>query len=394
MTISMQTDVLIVGGAAVGSAAAFFLASQPNFKGKILVLEQDFSYEKSATALSAASIRHQFSTPENIRLSQFSSAFIQNIDQYLTVGDEVPNVNFKERGYLFLATPDGAETLQANHAVQKLENVDVSLLSSSQLSSRYAWLNVNDLSAGSIGNSGEGWLDANSLMQGFRKKAISLGVMYKQARVEKLHRTGRTITSAELTDGTQISFDKIINAAGIGAAALAQTAGIKLPVEARKRTIFYFTSSAQLENCPMVIYPSGAYFRPEGEGYICGIAPSPEEDVECEDFEIQHHLFEEVLWPILADRVPGFEALRLKRSWAGHYDMNTLDQNVILGAHPDVDNLLFANGFSGHGLQHSPTIGRALSELITFGAFTTLDLEAFGWRRVINNSPYLEANII
>jgi glycine/D-amino acid oxidase-like deaminating enzyme len=390
----MQTDVLIVGGAAIGSAAAFFLATQPNFKGKILVLEQDFSYEKSATALSAASIRHQFSTPENIRLSQFGSSFLQNIANYLAVGDEVPAVSFKERGYLFLATPDGISTLKSNHSVQKSENVDVSLLTPAQLRSRYAWLNVDDLSAGSIGNRGEGWLDANGLMQGFRKKAISLGVQYKQAKVEKLQRAGRKIISAELTDGTSIAFDKVINASGIGASALAQTAGIGLPVEARKRTIFYFTSSAQIENCPMVIDPSGAYFRPEGEGFIGGIAPSSEEDVQCDDFVIQHHLFEEVLWPILAARVPGFEALRLKRSWAGHYDMNTLDQNVILGAHPDVDNLLFANGFSGHGLQHSPAIGRALSELVTFGEFRTLDLAALGWSRIVNNRPYLEANII
>ena len=390
----MQTDVLIVGGAAIGSAAAFFLASQPDFKGKIHVLEQDFSYEKSATALSAASIRHQFSTPENIKLSQFGSDFLHNIEHYLAVNGEVPVVNFKERGYLFLATPDGLSTLQSNHVIQKIENVDVSLLTPTQLSSRYSWLNVDDLSAASIGNRGEGWLDAYGLLQGFRRKAVSLGVNYIQARVEKLQRSGRRIISAELTDGTRISFDKVINATGVGASALAKTAQIELPVEARKRTIFYFTSSATLENCPMVIDPSGAYFRPEGEGYICGIAPRAEDDVECDDFMIQHHLFEEVLWPLLAARVPGFEALRLKSSWAGHYDMNTLDQNVILGAHPDIDNLLFANGFSGHGLQHSPAIGRALSELVTYGEFRTLELGALGWRRVINNCPYLEANII
>ena len=390
----MQTDVLIVGGAAIGSAATFFLASQPDFKGKIHVLEQDFSYEKSATALSAASIRHQFSTPENIKLSQFGSDFLHNIEHYLAVNGEVPVVNFKERGYLFLATPDGLSTLQSNHVIQKIENVDVSLLTPTQLSSRYSWLNVDDLSAASIGNRGEGWLDAYGLLQGFRRKAVSLGVNYIQARVEKLQRSGRRIISAELTDGTRISFDKVINATGVGASALAKTAQIELPVEARKRTIFYFTSSATLENCPMVIDPSGAYFRPEGEGYICGIAPRAEDDVECDDFMIQHHLFEEVLWPLLAARVPGFEALRLKSSWAGHYDMNTLDQNVILGAHPDIDNLLFANGFSGHGLQHSPAIGRALSELVTYGEFRTLELGALGWRRVINNCPYLEANII
>ena len=392
--MSMQTDVLIVGGAAIGSAAAFFLATQPNFKGKILVLEQDFSYEKSATALSAASIRHQFSTPENIRLSQFGSSFLQNIANYLAVDDEVPAVSFKDRGYLFLATPNGISTLKSNHSVQKSENVDVTLLTPSQLSSRYAWLNVDDLAAGSIGNRGEGWLDANGLMQGFRKKAISLGVQYKQARVEKLKRAGRKIISAELTDGTSIAFDKVINASGIGASALAQTAGIRLPVEARKRTIFFFTSSAKLENCPMVIDPSGAYFRPEGDGFIGGIAPSSEEDIQCHDFVIQHHLFEEVLWPILAARVPGFEALRLKRSWAGHYDVNLLDQNVVVGSHPDVDNFLFANGFSGHGLQHSLGIGRALSELVTYGAYQTINLDAFGWERVLNHRPLLETNII
>ena len=144
----------------------------------------------------------------------------------------------------------------------------------------------------------------------------------------------------------------------------------------------------------MVIDPTGAYFRPEGEGYLCGIAPSPENDFECYDFEVQHELFEDVLWPTLAARVPGFEALRVKRSWAGHYDVNLLDQNVVVGSHPDVDNFLFANGFSGHGLQHSLGIGRALSELVTYGAYQTINLDAFGWERVLNHRPLLETNII
>jgi glycine/D-amino acid oxidase-like deaminating enzyme len=144
----------------------------------------------------------------------------------------------------------------------------------------------------------------------------------------------------------------------------------------------------------MVIDPSGAYFRPEGEGFICGIAPPPDQDPECLDFDVQHHLFEEVLWPILAARVPGFEALRLQRSWAGHYDMNLLDHNLILGGHPEVDNLLFANGFSGHGMQQSPAVGRALSELVTHGQFRSLDLQAFGWERVLRQRPLLEINVV
>ncbi len=390
----MQTDVLIVGGAAVGSATAYFLASQPSFKGSILVVEQDPTYARSATALSAASIRHQFSTPENIRLSQFGSSFLKSVGDHLRVDGEAPAIGFKERGYLFLATAQGLGILQSNHLTQCAENVDVSLLTPAQLQSRFPWLNVDDLSAGSLGNTGEGWLDAYALMQGFRRKALSLGVQYRQARVEALCRQGRLVTSARLSTGESVTCGTVINAAGTGATALAQSAGIALPVQARKRSIFYFTSSARLPACPMVIDPTGAYFRPEGEGYLCGIAPSPEQDTECDDFEVQHSLFEEVLWPILAARVPGFEALRLQRSWAGHYDMNLLDHNVIVGAHPDVDNFLFANGFSGHGLQQSPAIGRALSELVTFGEFRTLQLEALGWGRVVEGRPLREINVV
>ena len=390
----MQTDVLIVGGAAVGSATAYFLASQPSFKGSILVVEQDPTYARSATALSAASIRHQFSTPENIRLSQFGSSFLKSVGEHLSVDGEAPAIGFKERGYLFLATAQGLGILQSNHHTQCAENVDVSLLTPAQLQSRFPWLNVDDLSAGSLGNTGEGWLDAYALMQGFRRKALSLGVQYCQARVEALSRQGRLVTSARLSTGELVTCGTVINAAGTGATALAQSAGIDLPVQARKRSIFYFTSSARLPTCPMVIDPTGAYFRPEGEGYLCGIAPSPEQDTECHDFEVQHSLFEEVLWPILAARVPGFEALRLQRSWAGHYDMNLLDHNAIVGAHPDVDNFLFANGFSGHGLQQSPAIGRALSELVTFGEFRTLQLGALGWARVIEGRPLREINVV
>ena len=389
-----KPDVLIVGGAAVGSSAAFFLASQPDFQGKVLVLEQDFSYEKCATALSAASIRHQFSTPENIRLSQFGSHFLKNISDYLTVDGEVPEVSFNERGYLFLATASGQGVLQSNHRVQKAEGVDVDLLTPQQLKARFDWMNVGNLVAGSLGNAGEGWLDAYSLMRGMRRKAIALGVAYRQAKVVKLNREGHRIVSATLSDGTTVACGTVINTAGTGATALAQTAGIVLPVEARKRSIFYFISSAKLPGCPMVIDPTGAYFRPEGEGFICGVAPSPDDDPECFDFEVQHRLFDDVLWPTLAARVPGFEALRVQRSWAGHYDMNVMDHNLILGTHPEVENLLFANGFSGHGLQQSPAVGRALSELVTYGGFRTLDLRAFGWDRVLKNQPLFEINIV
>ena len=387
-------DVVIVGGAVVGSAAAYFLSAQTGFKGSVLVVEKDFTYEQSATARSAASIRHQFSTPENIRMSQFGTQFIQNIGDYLAVDGEVPDLGFHEGGYLFLATPAGRDVLAANHRVQRSLGVDVALLAPAQLQVRFPWLNTSDLSAGSLGLSGEGWLDAYGLMQAFLRKAVSLGVEYQQAQVTAVQRTGRTITAVTLSDGATVSCGLVINAAGTGAPALAQSAGIFLPVQSRKRCVFFFSTPAEVSQCPLVIDPSGAYFRPEGSGFICGISPTENQDPECFDFEVDHTLFDNVLWPTLAARVPGFEAARVQNAWAGHYDVNTLDHNVILGAHPEVDNLLFANGFSGHGVQQSAAVGRALSELVTFGSYRTLDLSAMGWTRVIEQRPLLEINVV
>ena len=389
-----HADVVIVGGAVVGSAAAFFLRSQANFKGSVLVVERDFSYEKCATTRSVASIRQQFSTPENIRMSQFGSHFVRNITDYLTVDDEPPAVGFHEGGYLFLATRAGRAVLESNHRVQRGLDVDVVLLQPGQLRERFAWLATDDLSAGSLGLSGEGWLDAYSLLQAFRRKAVALGAEYRQAQVVQMQRSGRAITSVTLSDGSSVRCGIVINAAGTGAPQLARSAGIDLPVQSRKRCVFFFTTPAQIDDCPLVIDPSGAYFRPEGRGFVCGISPPEEHDPECFDFEVQHALFDSVLWPALAARVPGFEAARVHNAWAGHYDVNTLDHNVILGAHPDIDNLLFANGFSGHGLQHAAAVGRALSELVTYGAYRSLDLSALGWSRVLENRPLREVNVV
>ena len=392
--MNAKYDVVIVGGAAVGSAAAYFLAAQPDFNGSVLVIEKDFSYEKCATTLSAASIRHQFSTPGNIRMSQFGTEFIGAVGTTLEVDGEAPDVGFRQAGYLFLASAAGHAVLQANHRIQRGLGADVVLLSPAELQQRFPWLATGDLCAGSLGLSGEGWLDAYGLMRAFRRKAIALGVTYREAEVIGLMRARGRVTEVVLADGSRIPCGHVVNAAGTGARALAHAAGIGLPVEARKRCVFHFLTPRALPACPLVIDPGGAWFRPEGSGFICGISPPESEDPECFDFDVVHAQFDEILWPALAARVPQFEALKLQRSWAGHYDVNTLDHNVILGTHPEVTNLLFANGFSGHGLQQSPAAGRALSELLTYGAYRTLDLCEFGWARVLENRPLPEINLV
>ncbi len=387
-------DVLIVGGAAVGSAAAFFLAAHPQFDGRLLVLDQDFSYQRCATTLSVASVRHQFSTPENIRMSMFGSEFIVRLGEHLAVDGEVPDVAWHEGGYLFLASPAGLDTLQANHRTQRELGAMVQLLDPEALRRRFPWLHCDDLAGASLGLRGEGWLDAYALMMALRRKAVSLGAEYRQAQVTGLQRSGRRVLAVSLADGTRIGCGTLINAAGTGAAALARSAGIDLPVQPRKRCVFHVRSPAHTPGCPLVIDPSGVYFRPEGTGWLCGVAPPEDLDPPCEDFEVQHALFDDLLWPVLAARVPGFEALRVQRAWAGHYDVNLLDHNMILGPHPDIDNLLFANGFSGHGLQHAPAVGRALSELVVHGGYRSLDLSRLGWARVLRQQPLYELNVV
>jgi len=387
-------DVVIVGGAAVGSAAAYFLAAEPRFNGTLLVLEQDFSYQHCATTLSVASIRHQFSTPENIRMSMFGTDFVRDIAARLAVDDVLPEVGFHEGGYLFLASPAGLDTLRANHRTQRELGADVGLYHPAALQQRFPWLYTGDLAGGALGHSGEGWLDAYSLMMALRRKATSLGAIYRQAQVVGVRRQGARVQALVLADGSQIGCGTLINTAGTGATAVARSAGIDLPVQSRKRCVFQVGSPARTPGCPLVVDPSGVYFRPEGEGWLCGVAPPEHEDPPCADFEVSHALFDDCIWPAMAARVPGFEALRVMRAWVGHYDVNLLDHNMILGAHPALDNLLFANGFSGHGLQHAPAVGRALSELVVDGAYRTLDLSRLGWARVLQNRPLRELNVV
>ncbi len=391
--MNSQYDVVIVGGAATGSSLAYFLSASASFDGSILVIEKDASYQKCATALSAASIRHQFSTPENIQLSQFGTEFLRHFGDTLAVDGDRPDVGFQEKGYLFLSTPGGEKVMRENNALQRSLGADIVLKTPAELKATWPWLNVEDLALGSYGVTGEGWLDAYGMMRAFRRKAIAQGVTYIEDEVVAINKTGRTVTGVTLKSGRQIACATLVNAAGTGAAALSAQVGVVLPQESRKRCVFYFTCPEKIADCPMVIDPSGAYFHPEGEGFIGGIQPPQDQDPECFDYDVQHELFDELLWPILAARVPAFEALRCEHAWAGHYDYNTFDQNVILGYHPAVENMVYANGFSGHGMQQSPAVGRGLAELIEFGKYRSLDLSRMSWERVLNNQPIVEQNV-
>jgi FAD-dependent oxidoreductase domain-containing protein 1 len=395
VTDSDHADVVIVGGAIIGSAVATFLAGRPDFDGRIVVVERDPTFRTSSTTLSAASIRLQFSTPLNIEISRFGVEVIKHLDRYLAVGHEVLDVDFVENGYLFLATDAGLPTLEHNHAVQRALDVPVVLLTPIELADRYPWMATDDIAGASLGTADEGWFDAHALLQAFRRKARSLGVVERTGEVTGLELEGDHIGGVRLADGSVLTADWVVNAAGPRAASVAAMAGIELPVRPRKRQVFHVDAPVSLGAAPLTIDTSGIYFRPEGPSYITGYSPRDGElDPDTFDLKPDRSGFDEIIWPALAHRVPAFDQLRLLDNWAGHYEVNTLDHNAIIGPHPRISNLLFANGFSGHGLQQAPAVGRALAEWIATGRYETLDMGPLGYGRVERGEAYRELNVI
>ncbi len=385
-------DIAIVGGAIMGASLAWYLREE-GFSGSIALIERDASFQRAATTLSCASIRQQFSIAENIRLSRFTLGLFRELKARFGADADIA---FREKGYLILASEAGLPVLQANHAVQQREGGDIALLDAAALSARFPWLATDGIAAGALGLSGEGWFDAHALLALIRRGLRDKDVEMIGAEVVSIARKGEAIESLGLASGEAISAGLVVNAAGAHAGRVAAMAGIALPVEPRKRSVFVFEAAERYDDMPLIVDPSGIYVRPEGRTYITGGAEAHETDGPADpgDFEPDWPLFEEVIWPVLAARVPAFEALRQTGGWAGHYDYNTLDQNAVIGPHPEVGNFLFANGFSGHGLQQASAVAKALAELIVHGAYRTIDCSAFGYARIAEGRPFRELNVI
>ena len=386
-------DVVIVGGGVVGSASAHYLRKN-GFTGSIALVEKDTSWALGCTARSVGGLRQQFSTPENIKLSKFGVTLVKNLKQEF--GPDA-DIGFKEQGYLICATPEGLPILEENHAVQIANGADNVLLRGDELAARFPWLVTEGIAAGCFGLSGEGWVDPYMFAALFRKAAIARGVELIQGEVTGVTREGDRITGVTLSSGEALACGTLVNAAGTGAGRLAELAGIDLPVGPRKRYVYVLDCPAATEalhKAPLTVIPGGAYFRPEGRNFLAGLSPEEHQEPDNLDWEVDHAWFEENIWPALAERVPLFEAIKVISAWVGHYDYNALDQNAVIGPHPEVTNFLFANGFSGHGLQQGPAAGNAIAELVIDGRYKTIDLARFGYDRIRNNQPLFEKNVI
>lgn len=391
-----SADVVIAGGGVVGSATAYYLSRPGGLDPRrIVVVEKDPSYAEASTGRSAGGLRQQFSTPENIALSQVTLALLRNLKEVF--GPDA-DVSFREQGYLIMASAEGRDILAGNVALQQSKGADIVLLDSASIGERFPWIQTDGIVAGSFGRSGEGWLDPMSLMNLFRNAARAAGVTYLHDEVTGVGRNGRRIQSVTLKSGATIATGSLVNAAGPGAGALSALAGIALPVEPRKRYVYVVDcreAPPELHRAPLTVDSSGVWFRPEGRFFLTGISPEEDAEPPAKDLDaIDHSVFEEEVWPRLATRAPIFEAIKVVNAWAGYYDYNTLDQNAIIGPHPEVANFYFANGFSGHGLQQAAAAGRAVTELIVHGAYRTIDLKRFGYERIARGEALTELNVI
>lgn len=395
---STSYDVVIVGGAMYGSSVAWWLADNPDFNGTILVVEKDPTYEFTSTSHTNSCIRQQFSKKINVQVSQFGAEFIKNFRHYMGDDPRVPDLVLQSYGYMYLANNEPfADVLRECQQIQASCGAGTKIMTTEEIKNDYPFYNLEDIVAGSHNLIDEGYFDGNTMFDWWKRSAREKGAEYITNEVVsmKLNGAGTQVVSVQLKSGESISCGKVINASGPRAVLTSRMAGIELPVEPRKRYTFIFDAENPLDrDLPLTIDPTGVHMRTEGSYYLAGCPPDEDPAVDYNDFVQDHSIWEQKVWPIIANRIPQFEAIKLTNSWAGHYAFNTFDQNAILGPHTKVENFIFVNGFSGHGFQQSPAMGRGTAELVTYGEYRSLDLSPFNYARIPENNPFVEKAVI
>ena len=384
-----RADIIIVGGGVMGSSTAYSLRKM-GFEGRILVFEKDPTYEYSSTARSAGGFRQLYSTSINIQLSRYSLGVYKNFAEEMSIDGEQAEIDFKQRGYLFLATDQMLPAFAKQLVTQNALGVPSELLSVDELLNIIPELETSDL-AGGLFCKEDGYLDPYSVMKAYRKNAQAMGVEYISAEVASLVTKKGKMAGVRLVDGTDYSSPIVINCAGAWGAKLSEEMGFPLPVVPLKRQMYIIDTAKKLEKMlPLTIDPTGVYFRHEGDKVVVGFSEDVKPGI---DFNWRRSSFDN-LWPILAHRIPNFESLKLKSGWAGMYDHNTVDQNAIIGEHPLMRGYFVAIGFSGHGMQQAPGVGLGLAELICKGRYETLDLTPLRVERFAEDDLVLEDAIV
>lgn len=389
MSEATQFDVIMAGGGVMGCATAYYLMkADPTMK--VAIVEMDPSYKYNSTVLSDGNMRLQFNLKENILISQYGMERMKTFSDDMAVGDWRPQIDFRQQGNLFLSDDEHVANAKAGLAMQQSLGCEVEWLEPAQVKARFPLYDESMFAGGTFGRL-DGTMDPQAILTGFRRKSVDLGATYIQAEVAEVLRAGDRISGVRLTDGRTLSAPVVVNSAGAWGTKLARTVGVELPIDPVMRNVFVVQAPVSPDVLyPLTVFPSGVYLIHEHEGqFTC--AKSRDDDPISFDFSLDREKFMDVVWPELVEYVPAFDRLKVVGGWAGLYDVNRFDGNVVLGEWPTLKGFVLVNGFSGHGFQQSHAIGRYLAETIR-GDAVSLDLSIFAPGRILENKPVYEGH--
>jgi FAD-dependent oxidoreductase domain-containing protein 1 len=381
-----MAKIVIIGGGVIGSSIAYHLAVAGH-AADVVVVEPDPTYEFAASPRATGGIRQLFTVPENIRMVQYGHEIYGQFETLMAVDGEPAPINFQRMGYLWLGSgKTDVNSLMGNWRVQTAHDARVELLDRKGVKHRFPSMRVADIDIAAY-SPDDGYMDPHSVLMGFRRKAVSLGIRYLKDRVVDFEVSGKQIVAVKLESGERLAGELFVNSANCWGPELCDKLGMKVPVYPLHRLTFYFEIRETIEQLPLTRHISkNVSFRPQGAGYITG--NTKYDQPPGFNWDVDYNYFDEAIWPGLAERVPAFEALKVKGAWAGHYDQNSFDNNAILGPWTGtLDNFHIALGFSGHGLMQAPAVGRGISELLLYSRYQTLDLSRMSYRRIADDKP-------
>lgn len=430
-----RTEVLIIGGGLTGSSIAYWI--KQSFRDedfKVTVVENNDKFAESSTMLSCGGVSQQFSIPEHIEMSLFTTEFLRHAGEHLRILDnDPPDISFYPMGYMHLAcTAEDSDRMRDSWKLQIEKGARVALMNRDELQQRFPFMNFDDVLLGTYGLENEGCIDSWQLLSAIREKNITLGVQYLKGEVEgfmfhrddhqahgfepeevadEVNMSTRRLTGVyvrpQMTDASArpIRVHFVVNAAGPWAGKVAEMADIgtgkgllsvKLPVVPRKRMAFVVHApDAPALEMPALSDPTGVFCLQEeaGSTFICGKIPtSLEEDgkIDHSNLDVDYDYFYSEVWPVLAKRVPSFKNIKIKNAWAGYEDVNLFDNSPVIGEHLLFKNYLIACGFGNRGMQHSLAVGRGICEKVYEHAYTTINMRKFDMRRLMSGQKLEE----
>jgi len=378
--VRSTADVVIVGGSVIGSSAAWQLR-RDGFTGRIVIVERDPRYARASAFLAMGGIRQQFCTPATVQMVQYSVSVWKEFDHLLAITSHKPRAWFRQRGYLFLADASHSSALMQRYQQECRAGAHVQLLARDDMRALVPDLVLDDIVFGVFGPE-DGYANPREVLLGFRHAAAAVGAEYLHDEVVGIEAAGGSIAAVQLAGGGAIATGLVVNAAGPWARGVAAMVGVTLPVDPMRQMLFRASLPRRWPyRFPMVIDPGGVHWRHDDPASSDDadriiVALTRWDEHVGENFSPANDRWQREFLPALVRRLPAFSKLHDVEGWAGLYEM-TPDHNPVLGEHPAVRGLIFANGFSGHGLMMSPAAGKIVSELVRTGSSATFDISMF-----------------